>query len=91
MREMDESIAPALAEAEKIAREYLAKEGLGPSAGAKGEAKAPVPARVACAACGAPNDDDAAFCKKCGAAMRGAEAKSATGEGPRETEGDATS
>src|ERR1700722_7405334 len=35
MREMDRNAAPALAEAERIAREYLAAQGLGP-AGAKG-------------------------------------------------------
>ncbi len=32
MRQMDADVAPALAEAEKVAREYLAAQGLGPAA-----------------------------------------------------------
>ncbi len=69
MRQMDHDVAPALAEAEKIAREYLAKKGLGPSeptdAGAPSD-------RLTCPACATSNDLDAAFCKKCGASMKNA-------------------
>src|SRR5450432_2347091 len=39
MREMDHNAAPALAEAERIAREYLAKQGLGDPSTASGAVK----------------------------------------------------
>ncbi len=99
MRAMDESVAPALAEAEKLAREYLGRQGLGAGPGAKKSAQAEdkaeaktAPTRVPCGACGTANDDDAAFCKKCGAALNKGEAKA---QAPRdasehETESDAT-
>jgi hypothetical protein len=96
MREMDENAAPGLAEAERVAREYLAKQGLGPSPEpdaaqasratigdtrpsrnavtevlATSERDAAIErARVACAECATSNEPDAAFCKKCGAAVK---------------------
>jgi rRNA maturation endonuclease Nob1 len=66
MRQMDQDAAPALAEAEKIAREYLSKKGLGSSETAD---RATVRERVTCSACATSNEVDAAFCKKCGASM----------------------
>jgi hypothetical protein len=100
MREMDQNAAPGLAEAERIAREYLAKQGLGPSpAPVAGPASRPIigdtrpsriavsevlatsgksekgegaseRGRVACPECATSNEPDAAFCKKCGAAVK---------------------
>jgi hypothetical protein len=94
MREMDENVAPALAEAEKIAREYLASQGLG---GTKNGANAGVavaaPKRIECTGCGVSNEPDAAFCKKCGAGL-GASEKAAAAAGRAavsEKDGDATS
>jgi hypothetical protein len=109
MREMDLNAAPGLAEAERIAREYLAKQGLGTPLPAKssgnagkGDARksrtplhegAPAASesretsarsRVACPDCATSNEPDAAFCKKCGAAMK-------TAGAPAAKEGDATS
>jgi len=92
MREMDHNAAPALAEAERIAREYLAKQGLGAQASAGSAVKSDVRGsratvgadpgddrekaserlRVVCPACAASNEPDAAFCKKCGTAVRAA-------------------
>jgi hypothetical protein len=71
MREMDRELEPARAEAERIAAAYLARHG---AAGSKQGAKEPAEAgaRRVCPACSASNEDDAAFCKACGAAMRGA-------------------
>jgi hypothetical protein len=71
MRQMDDDVAPALAEAERVAREYLAKQGLGPSATSDATADAAnARERVTCPACAASNEIDAAFCKKCGATMK---------------------
>ena len=50
MREMDRNVAPALAEAERIAREYLAAQGLGAGgegARSRGGRAPPAPARTA--------------------------------------------
>jgi hypothetical protein len=70
MREMDRNVAPALAEAERIARDYLAERGLGPDRpGADRAAGAKSRGRVMCPGCATSNEPDAAFCKKCGAAM----------------------
>ncbi len=82
MREMDRNVAPALAEAERIAREYLAANGLGPEAKERAWPKTtgtsdPPRDRVACASCATSNEPDAAFCKKCGSAMKAAEAEAA--------------
>jgi hypothetical protein len=76
MREMDRNGAPSLAEAERIAGEYLASKGLGASAKngasikADGAPGAAVRDRLACRECSTSNEPDAAFCKKCGAAMK---------------------
>jgi hypothetical protein len=71
MREMDRNAAPALAEAERVAREYLLAQGLGSI-----DEVAPPPTRdakprerVACPGCATSNEPDAAFCKKCGTAL----------------------
>jgi hypothetical protein len=71
MREMDRNAAPAIAEAERVAREYLLAQGLGST-----EKVAPQPSRddnkrerVSCPGCTTSNEPDAAFCKKCGTAM----------------------
>jgi hypothetical protein len=75
MREMDLVVAPAMAEAERIAREYLANKGLGtagktaPAGSTAHPAKDDAPARRTCAGCATSNEPDAAFCKKCGATM----------------------
>jgi hypothetical protein len=71
MREMDESIDPLREKAEELARKHLAAKGLldgqEPAAGDEAPAKL---ARVACPKCETSNDPDAAFCKKCGAALQ---------------------
>jgi hypothetical protein len=72
MRQMEADGAPALAEAEKAAREYLAAQGLGPAAKDAAPARAGARERVTCVACATSNEPDAAFCKKCGAAMKAA-------------------
>jgi hypothetical protein len=82
MREMDMQIAPLRAEAEKLARSYLKKQGLEPG---KVESTAPTPevdhgsdpgeepepgdGRVVCLKCAASNEADATFCKQCGSSM----------------------
>ncbi|HLK45807.1 MAG TPA: zinc ribbon domain-containing protein, partial [Acidimicrobiales bacterium] len=73
MREMDLGVEPQREEAERVAREYLRKAGLGGADGAPEPRAAGVtPDRMACGACGASNEVDAAFCKQCGETMRGA-------------------
>ena len=73
MRQMDRNAAPALAEAERIANEYLVAQGLGPAGNVTASATA-TPAvnpreRIACPDCATSNEPDAAFCKKCGLAI----------------------
>lgn len=58
LREMDARVGSLRDRAERIAREYLDKR------------TRAQPTRRTCAACGASNEVDAAFCKKCGASMR---------------------
>jgi hypothetical protein len=80
MRQMDLAVAPLRAEAERIALEYIAKQGARPgdgdsTAGNGAEATAEAPAaaagdRVECKSCGKSNDTDAAFCKHCGAGVK---------------------
>jgi hypothetical protein len=74
MREMDLAVAPMREQAEKLAREYIerktAKAAAAPTEPAPSSATSGV-ARVACAACTTSNEPDAAFCKSCGAAMKG--------------------
>jgi hypothetical protein len=76
MRQMDLEVAPLREEAERLAGEYLKKK-KGVPAVAADEVSAPeaapapaVDARPVCASCQTPNDADAAFCKKCGSAMK---------------------
>jgi hypothetical protein len=84
LREMDVEIEPLRPKAEAIARAHLEKRGLAAGAAetkpsAKGEepggaepVSAPpprAPARVLCAHCGASNEPDAGFCKKCRARL----------------------
>ncbi|MGD0525720.1 MAG: zinc ribbon domain-containing protein [Polyangiaceae bacterium] len=81
MRQMDLEVAPLREEAERLARDYLQKKGLAPVGAAEPvepsdgvpsepEAAKPASARPTCASCGTSNDADAAFCKKCGSAMK---------------------
>jgi hypothetical protein len=75
MRRMDERVAPAMAEAERMARDYLEKRGtVTPEAAAPQDKQE----RRACTSCGTPNEIDAAFCKKCGASMMDAKGRDAT-------------
>jgi hypothetical protein len=81
MREMDHNAAPAHAEAERLAREYLAAQGLGPRTASASAAKAAPSAageneRVTCAGCSTSNEPDAAFCKKCGSALKATKVRS---------------
>jgi hypothetical protein len=82
MREMDDSTAPAMAEAEKLAAEYLAAQGLGAKHADEVEEGGEItaPARMACASCGVSNEPDAAFCKKCGATIGARESSETTGD-----------
>jgi hypothetical protein len=68
MREMEAEVAPAVEEAERLAREYLKDKGDGAR---KKDLPKRVPSdgRVTCAACSASNERDAAFCKSCGARL----------------------
>jgi aminopeptidase N len=72
MRQMDLEVAPLREAAERVAREYLDKRGVATTAEpvASSEPTAPVDARPTCASCRTSNDPDAAFCKKCGSAMK---------------------
>jgi hypothetical protein len=76
MRELDRQVAPMREEAERRARQYLARHGL-PSGETGGDGSAQRSEtrseRVACRGCGASNEPDASFCKGCGAAMTRAE------------------
>jgi hypothetical protein len=82
MRQLDEAGGEyrALIERELQARRASGKSAREAKPAAAGDAKepsAPAPAvagRPRCAACGVENDDDAEFCKKCGAKLRHAEA-----------------
>lgn len=78
MREMDRNVAPALAEAERIANEYLTAKGLrsddsdvaskaANTIAVGASAGASPRGRVTCPGCATSNEPDAAFCKKCGA------------------------
>lgn len=74
MRRMDETIAPARAEAERMAREYVSRAAHSSAAGEVGEADEKESdddaskggARVTCVKCGVANEHDALFCKQCG-------------------------
>jgi hypothetical protein len=77
MRQMEVDLEPLRAKAEEVARKYLAKQGLGTPVVAAPEAadppNPPEPVAAAktrvCEKCTTTNDEDAAFCKKCGAAL----------------------
>jgi len=86
LRELDAEVEPYRARAEDLAQKHLVKRGLAettsqtsePEAQAEEaqaeeehdeEAPAPV-SRVACSKCATSNEPDAAFCKKCGNALR---------------------
>lgn len=78
LRRMDETLAPFRKDAEALAERYLAERGQGASRSAPAEEKAstmePAAAdRAACPACGASNEPDARFCKKCGKPVDAAE------------------
>ena len=73
MRQMEVDLEPLRAKAEDAARRYLVKQGLG---GTSAEPVPPPPPSEpavatarACEKCKTTNDDDAAFCKKCGAPL----------------------
>jgi len=72
LRELDERAQPSRDEAEEVAREFLARNGIGRSTATRApEAAVTTPAgRLACSSCRGSNDLDAAFCKHCGAAMK---------------------
>jgi hypothetical protein len=73
MRQMEVDLEPLRAKAEDLARRYLVKQGLGsPSTDPTPPPPPSEPAVAtgrACAKCKTTNDDDAAFCKKCGASL----------------------
>jgi uncharacterized membrane protein len=67
MRAMEAEVAPALEEAERVARDYLKRNGtnLAPPTATPSKSGA----RVTCLGCSASNEPDAAFCKGCGARL----------------------
>ena len=83
IRELDDEIAPMRARAEQLAAAHLKKKGFAPADvhGAAVEVVAIVPSvterakksPAVCVKCAAANDDDAAFCKKCGSPLAVAE------------------
>ena len=79
MKQMDVEIAPRLAEAERIANEYLGKAVAAPAEAAPpqdaADDDAEAPERATCPKCSASNEADAAFCKKCGTAIGSAAAE----------------
>ena len=84
MRQMDLEVAPLREEAERLAQDYLQKKLVAPAPGepaGRSERAGVSDARPTCASCLTSNDPDAAFCKKCGSAMKdapGAETTDAT-------------
>jgi hypothetical protein len=72
LRELDERAQPSREEAEEVAREFLARNGIGRSNATRPpEPTVTTPAgRPACPSCRGSNDLDAAFCKHCGASMK---------------------
>jgi hypothetical protein len=77
MKQMDESVAPAMEQAERLAREYLKEHEAGEAQAAAPPA-APDSDRRTCRSCGVSNERDAAFCKQCGSAMTSPEGRDAT-------------
>jgi hypothetical protein len=84
MKQMDERVASAMQEAERLARDHLRKHGAAAHVAAPvvvpaGEpSPAPSPERRACLSCGVSNEMDAAFCKQCGSAMNAGKGSDAT-------------
>jgi hypothetical protein len=74
MRKMDLEVAPLREAAERVAREYLEKRGVAAVAGepVASSEEGPKGVRPTCGSCQTSNDPDAAFCKKCGSAMKDA-------------------
>ncbi|HLK38634.1 MAG TPA: zinc ribbon domain-containing protein [Polyangiaceae bacterium] len=80
MRQMDVEVEPLRGEAERIAQKYLEARGLADSSSPSEANEAAQDAgRVACAGCGTSNESDAAFCKRCGAALTKTAADHAVG------------
>lgn len=80
LRELDRQTGPARAEAERIVEEYLSRRTRAEADGApslepespKAGPRSPKPRkspRFACTRCGASNEADASFCKRCGAGL----------------------
>lgn len=70
LRELDEQIAPYRDEARSLLQRAIGAQDAQDSEKSK-SAPAPIAASaVACPQCGAGNDSDALFCKKCGARLR---------------------
>jgi hypothetical protein len=69
MRKLDEEVAPSRAEAEKLALEYVARQGLGAKAASNRPRMTKGAERVVCVSCKTSNEPDATFCKQCGSAM----------------------
>jgi hypothetical protein len=82
MRELDAGLAPRRAQALRLVEEYLKGEQQ-----ERGEASSdnvsPDPLRTVCAACQTSNDDDAAFCKKCGGRLSTAADRTESSDEPR--------
>jgi ribosomal protein L40E len=90
MKRMDERVAPAMAQAEDLARKYLKQHAtphapaiaaavVAPSAPPRAaEVAQAASERRACVSCGASNESDAAFCKQCGAALNATKGEDAT-------------
>ena len=84
LRELDEQVEPMRERAEQLAQAHLKKRGLAQAVAANeiepereehAQGAETVDARRDCPACAVSNERDAAFCKKCGAAMRPAAKK----------------
>jgi hypothetical protein len=79
MKRMDEREAPAMAEAERLARAYVDKRTAAPPRVEAPQGAVALPSgRRTCLSCGVSNEPDAAFCKKCGAALARSEGTDAT-------------
>ncbi|MBS2016576.1 MAG: zinc ribbon domain-containing protein [Deltaproteobacteria bacterium] len=81
MRRIDASLEPHRPKAEELVRAHLARVGLAGGEGYRGKTpeemvekdvsakEVTTPSKVECPKCATRNDPDAAFCKKCGAAL----------------------
>jgi hypothetical protein len=76
MRELDQEVAPSRAEAERLARDYIAGHAVAPKpASERTRARTRPGERVICTACATSNEPDATFCKQCGSAIPVGEGK----------------